>query len=440
MSLEGTWEMSVNLTSEIYSLSKCPGNHLDRKNSYTMALAFFGLKVIDFTQVLAGPHASQLLAMLGADVIKIESPGHGDQLRQMLTAHETEPYGMSPAFMTSNVGKRSLALNLKHPKSREIIHRLLKDADVMMENFKAGAIERLGYGYEDVKKINPSIVYCSVTGYGQRGPMRGAGAYDGAIQAASGMMSMNGHETTGPTRTGFQSVDVPTAITTAFAIASALYRKLATGMGQYLDVSMLDTAMSMMQCQYAQYLVSGKVAGLDGNNSPLGLPTQNVYPTADGYIQITALTEKDAQRTLRAIGCQAVLDDPATTDNEGRRRHHDAVWQEMAVALRSDSTAKWCEKLGAEAIPVAEIRDIPAVLADPQLQHRNIIHTVGAPGGGSDQHRLVGAAFLADQDGPATDRPAPMLGEHNAEILRELGYAAAEINAMDRDGVFGASQ
>jgi crotonobetainyl-CoA:carnitine CoA-transferase CaiB-like acyl-CoA transferase len=203
---------------------------------------------------------------------------------------------------------------------------------------------------------------------------------------------------------------------------------------------MLDTAMSMMQCQYAQYLVSGKVTGLEGNNSPVGLPTQNVYPTADGYVQITALTETLAQRTLRAIGCQAVLDDPATADNEGRKRHHDAVWQKMAGALRSDGTANWCHKLGAEGIPVAEIRDIPAVLADPQLEHRKIIHTVAAPGGGSDQHRMVGAAFIADQDGPATDRPAPLLGEHNGEILRQLGYKAAEITAMDRDGVFGAKQ
>jgi crotonobetainyl-CoA:carnitine CoA-transferase CaiB-like acyl-CoA transferase len=218
-----------------------------------MALAFSDLRIIDFTQVLAGPYASQLLAMLGADIIKIEEPGQCDPLRQMLPTEETEQYGMSPAFMTANVGKRSIALDLKHPKSREIIKRLLQDADAMMENFKAGAIERLGLGYEDVQKINPNIVYCSITGYGQQGPMRGAGAYDGAIQAASGMMTLNGHEATGPTRTGFQSVDVPTAITTAFAISSALYRKLATGEGQYVDVSMLDTAMTLMQCQCPEF-------------------------------------------------------------------------------------------------------------------------------------------------------------------------------------------
>jgi|TARA_B100001964_G_scaffold73018_1_gene82753 formyl-CoA transferase len=402
-----------------------------------MALAFSDLRIIDFTQVLAGPYASQLLAMLGADIIKIEEPGQGDPLRQMLPTEETEQYGMSPAFMTANVGKRSIALDLKHPKSREIIKRLLQDADAMMENFKAGAIERLGLGYEDVQKINPNIVYCSITGYGQQGPMRGAGAYDGAIQAASGMMTLNGHEATGPTRTGFQSVDVPTAITTAFAISSALYRKLATGEGQYVDVSMLDTAMTLMQCQYAQNLVSGHVGGLDGNNSPLELPTQNVYPTADGHIQITALTERNAEIALRVIGCQAVLDDPATADNESRRQHHDAVWRKMADALKTDSTANWCEKLNAERIPVAAIRDIPSVLADPQLEHRDIIHTVAAPGGGPGQHRLVGAAFIADQDGPTTGRPAPMLGEHNAEVLGELGYSATEIDAIRADGVFG---
>ncbi len=403
-----------------------------------MTLAFSGLKIIDFTQVMAGPYASQLLAMLGADVIKIETPGQGDQLRDMLKAEETEQYGMSPAFMSTNVGKRSITLDLKHPMSREIIERLLRDADAMMENFKAGSIERLGFGYQDVKKINPNIVYCSLTGYGQQGPMRGAGAYDGAIQAASGMMSINGHAATGPTRTGFQSVDVPTAITGAFAISSAFYRKLATGEGQYLDVSMLDTAITVMQGQFAHYMMSGVASGLNGNNSPVGLPTQNVFPTADGYIQITALTEPIAAKVLRLIGCQAVLDDPATADNEGRQQHHDAVWQKMADALKTDSTAIWCEKLGAEGIPVAEIRDIPSVLQDPQLQHRAVIHSVAAPGGGSEKHRLVGAAFVADRDGPKTDRPAPLLGEHNAEVLAELGYGPAEIDVMHADGVFGS--
>jgi crotonobetainyl-CoA:carnitine CoA-transferase CaiB-like acyl-CoA transferase len=390
-----------------------------------MALAFSGLKVIDFTQVLAGPYASQLLAMLGADVIKIEAPGHGDQLREMLQTEATEKFGMSPPFISANVGKRSLALDLKHPRAKEIINRLLQDADVMMENFKAGAIERLGFGYGDVQKINPTIVYCSVSGYGQQGP-------------ASGMMSMNGHAATGPTRTGFQSVDVPTGITTAFAISSALYRRLDTGLGQYVDVSMLDTAMTLMQGQYARFLLSGISTGLEGNDSPVALPTQNVYPTADGHIQITALTEPNAEKVLRVIGCQAVLDDPATADNDGRRQHHDAVWRIMADALKLDSTANWLEKLGAERIPVAEIRDIPTVLQDPQLEHRDIIHTVGAPGGGGEDLRLVGAAFMADRDGPTTDRPAPMLGEHTAEVLAELGYDTAEIDAMRCDGVFGA--
>jgi crotonobetainyl-CoA:carnitine CoA-transferase CaiB-like acyl-CoA transferase len=201
---------------------------------------------------------------------------------------------------------------------------------------------------------------------------------------------------------------------------------------------MLDTAISLMQGQYAHYMMSGVVSGLNGNNSPVGLPTQNVFPTADGYIQITALTEPIAAKVLRLIGCQAVLDDPATADNEGRQKHHDAVWQKMADALKTDSTAIWCEKLDAEGIPVAQIRDIPSVLQDPQLQHRAIIHSVAAPGGGSAEHRLVGAAFIADQDGPRADRPAPILGEHNAEVLAELGYGPAEIDAMDADGVFGS--
>src|SRR5690606_34176038 len=207
-----------------------------------MPKAFSGIRVIDFSQVLAGPFGAEQLALLGADVIKVEQPKGGDQSRTMMSDEAHARLGLSPMFLSMNSGKRSITLDLKHAAAKEIVHRLVRNADVVIENFKAGTMDRMGFGYEALKALNPKLIYCSVSGFGQTGPFAGAAAYDGAIQAASGMMSVTGHEETGPTRAGFTVVDLSTGLTAAFAIAAALFRRQVTGEGQHLDVAMLGVA------------------------------------------------------------------------------------------------------------------------------------------------------------------------------------------------------
>jgi formyl-CoA transferase len=212
-----------------------------------MTQAFSGIRIIDFTQVLAGPFATQQLALLGADVIKIEERLRGDQTRGLLT--DDHSADASPTFLSCNIGKRSITLDLKSPEAATIVQRLVETADVVVENFRAGVMGKLGFDYGRLKAIREDIIYCSISGYGQSGPKAGIPAYDGAIQADSGMMAITGFPDTGPTRTGYMPVDMATALNTAFAISAALYRRLATGVGQRLDVAMMDTAIVLQTPQ-----------------------------------------------------------------------------------------------------------------------------------------------------------------------------------------------
>ncbi len=406
-----------------------------------MAHAFEGIRILDFSQVLAGPAATHFFSMLGADVIKVENPASGDQFRNLLATEAFEDYGMSPGFMTLNTAKRSLAIDLKHPDSRDVVLRIARTADVIVENFRAGVIEDLGFGYEAIRAIRPDIVYCSISGYGQTGPMQGAAAYDGAIQAASGMMSVNGHPETGPTRTSYTVVDMSTAITAAFAISSALFRRQATGQGQRLDVAMYDTAMWMMAPLMAAHMVGREEFGLIGNNSPAMTPTANVFQTADGHIQITALTDAQGAALVAILGLDP-HDDARLQTQKTMSAHHDAVREVFAERLRDETTAHWAGRLREAKVPHAPVRDFEGAVTDPQLAHRGIIQDVPAPKGSThgaiDPLKLIAAAFTANHEGPAIFGAPPALGQHNTEVLTECGFTVGEVAAMREAGVFGA--
>jgi crotonobetainyl-CoA:carnitine CoA-transferase CaiB-like acyl-CoA transferase len=394
-----------------------------------MTQPFAGLRILDFTQVLAGPFATQQLALLGAEVIKVEPPGTGDQTRTLMNGGPVAPPGMAPSFLSCNLGKRSLCLDLKAPAAAGIVRRLVARSDVVVENFRPGVMQRLGFGYDALRAARPDLVYCSISGYGQQGPRAGVAAYDGAIQADSGMMSINGHPATGPTRTGYMPVDMATALNSAFAIAAALYRRLATGLGQYIDVAMMDTAVVLQTPQYSNTLVNGDAPGLIGNRSPTGQPTASVFATADGHLQVVALSETQVQALFARLGCPERLAEPAFATVVARIAHHDAVRDLVAARMRLRSTADWTAELTAAGVPVAPIRSIPDVVDDPQFTHRGIFReqTI-APG--APPVRLVHAGFVTDADGPQGSRPAPRLGEHSHEILTELGYEPAEIRAL----------
>ena len=396
-----------------------------------MSQAFSNIRILDFSQVIAGPYAAQLCNMLGAEVIKIEQPGAGDQMRSIMQLDEPLYPSMSPGFISYNAGKRSLALNLKSPDSRDVIMRLAKTCDVVVENFRAGVINKLGFGYEAIKEVKPDIIYCSISGYGQTGPEAGRPAYDGAVQAASGMMACTGYPETGPTRVSYLPIDITTGLTAAFAISSALYRRSITGQGQYLDVAMLDAAVTLQSAHYASYLMGGPEPGLIGNSSPARLPTANAFETTDGHVLVACVTEAQGDALFKAIGLEDKLEDPKYQGSANRIANADEITETIAQVMKSRSSDDWIKLLEPARVPIAKVRTISEVCADPQMETRNILSTAPAPDDAANNLQVVGAAFTTNADGPAVPGAAPDIGQHNHEVLQMLGYSDSEIAALD---------
>lgn len=392
-----------------------------------MAQSFENIRILDFSQVIAGPYAAQLLNMLGADVIKVENPGGGDQMRSLLHLDQPQFDDMSPPFMAYNFGKKSIAINLKAPDAHDVIMRLVAKSDVVVENFRAGVIEKLGFGYEAVRAVKPDIVYCSISGYGQQGPDSHLPAYDAAIQAAAGVMASTGHPQTGPVRASAFPIDITTGITAAFAISSALYRRAMTGEGQRLDVAMQDAAITLLSSHYARHLAGGPEPGLTGNLSPSRIPTSDAFATADGHILVSTATGPQSDSFLRAIGLDDMLSDPRLKDNAGRIAHADEVGAAIRTMMKTRTSDEWMAAMEPFGVPAAKVRNVGEVCADPQLTTRGIIASIPATTESSETARVPAAAFIANANGPAVPGPPPRLGEHTREVLEFAGYTSEEI-------------
>ena len=392
--------------------------------------ALTGVRILDFSQVLAGPFATQLMAQLGAQVIKVEQPVGGDMTRGLMSASSD---GMAPSFLAANLGKRSLTLDLKNPKAKEIVHKLVAEADVLVENFKPGTIERLGFGFEAMKAIKPDLVYASISGFGQTGPRANLPAFDGAIQAYSGMMSISGHAQTGPVRSGYFSVDMSTALNAAFAITAALLRRTNTGEGQRVDVSMLDTAMFMQSPQMTGYLVTGKAPELNGNASPTKQPTSNVFASSNGYVQVIAMKETQVQALFTELGMPeryAEFNEPTV-----RLARRDEVHGLIAPMIAAQTTEYWLEALDAIGVPVSAIQDFPTIAEEPQLAHREVFVEQAHHLHPNQSVKVVRAAHAAEPGNPSIQGPTPTLGAHTDDILGELGYSVDQIKAMRDEGM-----
>jgi crotonobetainyl-CoA:carnitine CoA-transferase CaiB-like acyl-CoA transferase len=392
---------------------------------------FAGVRILDFTRYLAGPYGTYQLALLGADVVKVESRD-GDETRSQLVSREWAERKMPPGFLAVNGNKRSITLDLRRPEAVEIVKRLVATTDVVWENFRPGVMDKLGLGYETLSTINPRLIYCAVSGFGHTGPERTTAAFDGKLQAMSGIMSITGEPAGGPMRAGFAICDTIGGITAALAVASALYQRTHTGLGQFVDVAMLDASLAFIPGPVSEYTVAGIEQRQIGNGSVSRKPTANRFRARDGYIVLAVLTEKQFASLMRTIGRADALDDPRFKDWQARTDNVAALRDVIESALAADDPKTWEERLTAADVPCACIWKIEEIVEHPQLKSRDVLQTVDSRYG---PMRLVGAGFRLAHGSPGIDREPPTLGEHTDEILAEAGYKPVEIEQLRRDAV-----
>lgn len=388
-----------------------------------MTRPFDGIRVLDFTQVFAGPFGSYQLALHGADVIKVERPG-GEDMRFSPPAKEWADRGMAPLWLSANAGKRDLALDLKSPEAIEIVRRLAERADVVMENFRPGVMDKLGMGWEALSAINPRLIYCAVSGFGQNGPERNTAAYDGKIQATSGIMSITGHPEMGPTRAGFAVCDAIGGMTAAFAVSSALFQRTHTGKGQLVDVSMLDATLSFMSPAVCEYTVAGYRQRQYGNQAVSRRPTANLFKVKDGHLLLAVNNERQFVALMGAIGRPELTEDPRFVDWDARAENEAALRAIIERAFAEADAETWDARLTEAGAPCARIWTIDEVVEHPQLAHRDVLQTVDSPYG---PLRLVGPGFRLAHGTGHIDFAPPVPGQHTDEILAEIGYSEADI-------------
>lgn len=397
-----------------------------------MTKPFTGVRVLDFTRVLAGPYASYQLALLGADVIKIEVPG-GEDMRWGNRADDWEKRGLAAPWIAVNAGKRSVTLDLKKPRAIEAVKRLAATADVVMENFRPGVMDGLGIGPAVLRAVNPRLIYCAVSGFGQTGPQRATAAFDGMIQAMSGLMSITGFPANGPTRVGFAGADVMSGATAAFAVAAALFQRTHTGQGQLVDVAMLEAVMAYMAQQVTEHLITGRVHGQSGNLSVTRKPTGDLYRTKDGWIVLAVMTEPQFRRLMHTLGRADALDDPRFADWPTRIAHGRELHDIIEEALMRETSAEWAQRLAAADAPAAPVLSIPETVRLEQVAVRDLLQSIDTPHG---PIRVAGSGFRLEHGGGSVERPPATPGQHTDEVLAEAGYSEGEIAAMRADGVF----
>ena len=375
-----------------------------------------GIRVADFSHVMAGPFASHLLRLMGAEVIKIESKT-GDQFRNYGSNRDFD--GMSPAFIAANVGKKSIALDLKDPAEKDIARRIVDRSDVLLENFRPGVIGRLGFGYEEVRKTNPGIVFCSVTGYGQDSPQRDWPAIDNIVQATSGMMMLSGAEGDPPVRVGFPMVDTLTGQTAAVAILGALLRRERGGEGAFIDVSMLDASMAFMTSALTPFLVTGSTLKRLGNTGYSELPTAGLFEAGDGrHLSLGVVQDNQFVALARALGREDWLSDPRFITADDRRANFDEMHAQLATVFATRPAAEWERSLSEQGIPCGMVRRVAEAAG---LSSEGALLDIEIPGLPIEGKVAVpNAGFRMEPDGPGTSVPPPRKDQDRDEILAWL--------------------
>ena len=385
-----------------------------------------GVRVLDLTNVLAGPFCCHQLAHLGAEVIKVEATGRGDLARQLGADAELNAKGMGVSFLAQNAGKKSVTINLKHPRGKALFLKLVETADVVVENFRPGVMDRLGLGYETLKDVAPRLVYCAISGFGQEGPWVHRPAYDQIIQGASGVMSITGDAESAPLRVGYPIADTVGGMTAAFGIAAALNDDPRGG---FLDVSMLESVLATMGWVVSNHLIAGVEPAPHGNENPTSAPT-GAFRAGGGLINIAANKDEQWRLLARHLDREDLLERPEFATREDRKRNRLQLRTELEDVLMTRPARDWAKELNRLGVPAGAVLSVPEVLATPQVADRGFLARYeDVPGVGRDI-AVVTTGLKIDGEAPCVEDPPPRLGQHADEIWSELGCTADEIAAL----------
>jgi crotonobetainyl-CoA:carnitine CoA-transferase CaiB-like acyl-CoA transferase len=398
------------------------------------------VRVLDLSRIMAGPWATQILADLGADVIKVERPGAGDDTRSWgppyLKDSEGADTGEAGYYLAVNRGKRSITVSLDKPEGQKLIRSLAARSDILVENYKVGTLARFALDYGNLKVVNPRLIYCSITGYGQTGPKRELAAYDFAIQGMGGLMSVTGERDDrpggGPQKVGIPIVDLTTGMYATVAILAALAARHETGRGEYIDVGMLDVQTAMLCNQAMNYLTAGQVPRRHGNAHP-NIQPQDVYACRDGALVLACGNDGQFRKVSEVIGCPELAQDPRFASNSARVRNIALLAPILQKCFSRADRAHWVAALEAAGVPCGPINTVAEVFDDPQIRFRKMRIDLTHPLAGTVP--LVGSPMVFTEDPLKLERAPPLLGEHTDEVLQELGLNAAVIADLRRDGV-----